>query len=127
MQSSVDMDSQSTHQVDDAMSIADSATVEKQHFDAQLKQSLTELIAQSRDEEREQYFGIKKESERTIKFLELEVAALEENLCEMTQLCRWVDRYGEKIQLLEVLHTSSCRKPLKQVTTVSLTTTPCVY
>jgi hypothetical protein len=126
MQSSVDMESQSTQQVDDAMPIAGSATVEKQHFDAQLKQSLTELAAQSRGEEREQYFGIKKESDR-IKFLELGVAANEENLREMTQLCCSIDRYGEKTQFLEVLHASSCRKPLKQVTTVSLRTAPCVY
>ncbi len=41
------------------------------------------------------------------KLLELEVAAQAENSRQMTQLCRWIDRYGEKIKFLEVLDASS--------------------
>jgi chromosome segregation ATPase len=41
------------------------------------------------------------------KLLELEIAAHAENSRQMTQLCRWIDRYGEKIKFLEVLDASS--------------------
>jgi hypothetical protein len=41
------------------------------------------------------------------KLLELEVAADAQNSRQMTQLCRWIDRYGTKIKFVEVIEASS--------------------
>ncbi|MBT7369668.1 MAG: hypothetical protein HN816_03415, partial [Gammaproteobacteria bacterium] len=37
------------------------------------------------------------------KLLEIEVAVSAENFRQMTQLCRWIDRYGSKIKFVEVV------------------------